>query len=65
MIYFIITLSQSIRNEGMITTKPIFNEEMSDTLYVSFAPEEKANGIELNAPNLNLLVSWNGIGRDN
>lgn len=30
-------------------TKPIFNyDEMSDTLYVSFAPEEKATGIELN-----------------
>jgi len=30
-------------------TKPIFNyDEMSDTLYVSFAPGEKATGIELN-----------------
>ena len=29
-------------------TKPIFNyAEMSDTLYVSFAPGEKATGIEL------------------
>ena len=29
-------------------TKPIFNyDEMSDTLYVSFAPGEKATGIEL------------------
>lgn len=30
-------------------TKPIFNyDEPSDTLYVSFAPSEKATGIELN-----------------
>jgi uncharacterized protein YuzE len=30
-------------------TKPVFNyDEMSDTLYVSFAPGEKATGIELN-----------------
>lgn len=30
-------------------TKPIFNyDEPSDTLYVSFAPGEKATGIELN-----------------
>lgn len=30
-------------------TKPIFNyDEMSDTLYVSFEPGEKATGIELN-----------------
>ena len=30
-------------------SKPIFNyDEMSDTLYVSFAPGEKATGIELN-----------------
>ncbi|MBC8234787.1 DUF2283 domain-containing protein [bacterium] len=30
-------------------TKPIFNyDEISDTLYVSFAPGEKATGIELN-----------------
>jgi len=30
-------------------TEPIFNyDEMSDTLYVSFAPGEKATGIELN-----------------
>jgi uncharacterized protein YuzE len=29
--------------------KPIFNyDEMSDTLYVSFSPGEKATGIELN-----------------
>jgi uncharacterized protein YuzE len=29
--------------------KPIFNyDELSDTLYVSFAPGEKATGIELN-----------------
>ena len=35
--------------EGMSMTKPIFNfDEMSDTLYVSFAPGEKATGIELN-----------------
>ena len=33
----------------MTMTKPIFNyDEMSDTLYVSFAPAEKATGIELN-----------------
>ena len=33
----------------MITTDPVFNyDEMSDTLYVSFAPGEKATGIELN-----------------
>jgi uncharacterized protein YuzE len=33
----------------MTTTKPIFNyDEMSDTLYVSFAPGEIATGIELN-----------------
>jgi uncharacterized protein YuzE len=33
----------------MSMTKPIFNyDEMSDTLYVSFAPGEKATGIELN-----------------
>jgi len=30
-------------------TEPIFNyDEMSDTLYVSFAPGEKATGVELN-----------------
>jgi uncharacterized protein YuzE len=30
-------------------TEPIFNyDEVSDTLYVSFAPGEKATGIELN-----------------
>jgi hypothetical protein len=30
-------------------SEPIFNyDEMSDTLYVSFAPGEKATGIELN-----------------
>jgi uncharacterized protein YuzE len=30
-------------------TKPIFNyDELSDTLYVSFRPGEKATGIELN-----------------
>jgi len=30
-------------------TEPIFNyDEMSDTLYISFAPGEKATGIELN-----------------
>lgn len=30
-------------------TKPIFNyDEMSDTLYISFAPGESATGIELN-----------------
>lgn len=35
--------------EGMSMTEPIFNyDEMSDTLYVSFAPGEKATGIELN-----------------
>lgn len=33
----------------MTMTKPIFNyDEISDTLYVSFAPGEKATGIELN-----------------
>jgi uncharacterized protein YuzE len=33
----------------MSMTKPIFNyDEVSDTLYVSFAPGEKATGIELN-----------------
>ena len=33
----------------MTMTKPIFNyDEMSDTLYVSFTPGEKATGIELN-----------------
>jgi uncharacterized protein YuzE len=33
----------------MSMTKPIFNyDEMSDTLYISFAPGEKATGIELN-----------------
>jgi uncharacterized protein YuzE len=33
----------------MSMTKPIFSyDEMSDTLYVSFAPGEKATGIELN-----------------
>ena len=33
----------------MIMTEPVFNyDEMSDTLYVSFAPGEKATGIELN-----------------
>jgi len=33
----------------MIMTEPIFNyDEMSDTLYVSFAPGEKATGVELN-----------------
>ena len=35
--------------ESMSMTKPIFNyDKMSDTLYVSFAPGEKATGIELN-----------------
>ncbi len=30
-------------------TKPVFNyDELSDTLYVSFSPGEKATGIELN-----------------
>ena len=30
-------------------SKPVFNyDEVSDTLYVSFAPGEKATGIELN-----------------
>ena len=46
------TLSQPIRRksgENMTTTKPTFNyDEMSDTLYVSFAPGEQATGIELN-----------------
>lgn len=33
----------------MVMTKPIFNyDEISDTLYVSFSPGEKATGIELN-----------------
>ena len=33
----------------MKMTEPIFNyDEVSDTLYVSFAPGEKATGIELN-----------------
>jgi uncharacterized protein YuzE len=33
----------------MIMTEPVFNyDEISDTLYVSFAPGEKATGIELN-----------------
>lgn len=33
----------------MSVTEPIFNyDEMSDTLYVAFAPGEKATGIELN-----------------
>jgi len=33
----------------MVMTKPIFNyDEMSDTLYISFEPGEKATGIELN-----------------
>lgn len=33
----------------MIVTEPVFNyDEVSDTLYVSFAPGEKATGIELN-----------------
>ncbi|MBM3240414.1 DUF2283 domain-containing protein [Candidatus Poribacteria bacterium] len=33
----------------MIMIKPIFNyDEISDTLYVSFSPGEKATGIELN-----------------
>lgn len=33
----------------MSIRKPIFNyDEVSDTLYVSFAPGEKATGIELN-----------------
>lgn len=33
----------------MTMTKPIYNyDELSDTLYVSFAPGEKATGIELN-----------------
>ncbi len=45
------TLSQPTRKrygEGTEITKPVFNyDEMSDTLYVSFAPGEKATGIEL------------------
>jgi len=33
----------------MMMTEPIFNyDEISDTLYVSFSPGEKATGIELN-----------------
>lgn len=33
----------------MVMTKPIFNyDEISDTLYVSFEPGEKATGVELN-----------------
>jgi uncharacterized protein YuzE len=33
----------------MFMTEPIFNyDEISDTLYISFAPGEKATGIELN-----------------
>jgi uncharacterized protein YuzE len=33
----------------MMMSRPIFNyDELSDTLYVSFAPGEKATGIELN-----------------
>jgi len=33
----------------MVMTEPIFNyDEMSDTLYVSFSPGEKATGIGLN-----------------
>jgi len=33
----------------MTITKPVFNyDEISDTLYVSFEPGEKATGIELN-----------------
>ena len=33
----------------MTMKKPIFNyDEISDTLYVSFEPGEKATGIELN-----------------
>lgn len=32
-----------------MTNEPIFNyDEVSDTLYISFAPGEKATGIELN-----------------
>jgi uncharacterized protein YuzE len=33
----------------MTMTKPVFNyDEVSDTLYISFEPGEKATGIELN-----------------
>ncbi|MCG2767724.1 MAG: DUF2283 domain-containing protein [Chloroflexota bacterium] len=33
----------------MTITKPVFNyDEISDTLYISFVPGEKATGIELN-----------------
>ena len=46
----ITTLSQLIR-KGLgkkIMTQPIFNyDEISDTLYISFAPSEQATGIEL------------------
>ena len=42
-------LTRKRQGEGAEMTKPIFNyDEMSDTLYVSFAPGEKATGIELN-----------------
>ena len=51
-LFQITTLSQPIRkryDKGITMTKPIFNyDEMSDTLYVSFEPGEKATGIELN-----------------
>ncbi len=47
----IITLSQLTKKglgEKRIMTQPIFNyDEVSDTLYVSFAPGEQATGIEL------------------
>ena len=46
------TISSQLTKKGLgekrIMTQPIFNyDEVSDTLYVSFAPGEQATGIEL------------------
>ena len=42
-------------------TQPIFNyDEMSDTLYVSFSPGEKATGVELAA---HILLRFNKLER--
>jgi len=60
----ITTLSQLIK-KGLgkeIMTQPIFNyDEVSDTLYVSFAPGEEATGIEL--PPISCYDSTNRSGK--
>jgi len=52
MSLFLITTSLQLTKKGLgentTMTQPVFNyDEVSDTLYVSFAPGEQATGIEL------------------